>query len=434
MAEDEVELARWTRAFINSLPNSAFAVIEPDFLSGKTEDKNARHLPYKDKSGKVDLPHLRNALARMDQIKPVTKSISADELRARARKKLIPLAKKHLPGSKFAKDKKVEKSEDMEMVTLSTDRPIKMEHIENESTEEFDVYQFELIDNDTYNGVYFSKEAIEHQYKAFKESDFLVSHGMDHSRKMLDQLGHVFDMTLKEEGEKVRAFVKSKVFKKTTAQQQAKILFDQGQANYISGGWKARISFNDDKGRFEVITPELREVSSTPTPAKKDAKLQNVLNSLNPEFTDDAPILEELEMTDDQETPPEPGDGELKEELPPKPTEQSDPDPGLALAQENAAKLEAFEKAQKEQARNLAIEKGVELGLDPTKFEGMEAPEIDRAIRLVNEAVTTALGNVKPDVALGGVPGPTTPEGLEEGSPEMGEHLLKEYFPYYLEG
>jgi hypothetical protein len=64
----ETELAEWTTAYINELPDSSFAYVEPCY--GKTTDnKNARHLPYKDKDGTVDLPHLRNALARVNQIK-----------------------------------------------------------------------------------------------------------------------------------------------------------------------------------------------------------------------------------------------------------------------------------------------------------------------------------------------------------------------------
>ncbi len=84
--------AEWTAAYINDLPDSSFAVIEPAYPE-KTQDKQCRHLPYKDKDGTVDLPHLRNALARMDQIEPVTDSITADELRAKAQKVLIAAAK-----------------------------------------------------------------------------------------------------------------------------------------------------------------------------------------------------------------------------------------------------------------------------------------------------------------------------------------------------
>lgn len=92
--------ARWTRKFINDLPNGAFAVIEPDYSSGKTDNKNCRHLPYKGKDGKVDLAHLRNALARANQIIPVTDSIAADELRKKAKAKLSKIAKGYLKTAK----------------------------------------------------------------------------------------------------------------------------------------------------------------------------------------------------------------------------------------------------------------------------------------------------------------------------------------------
>lgn len=81
-------MAEWTTAYVNNLPDSSFAVIEPAYKSGDTENKSARHLPFKDADGKVDLPHLRNALARVNQIKPVTDSISAEELQERARSTL----------------------------------------------------------------------------------------------------------------------------------------------------------------------------------------------------------------------------------------------------------------------------------------------------------------------------------------------------------
>ena len=97
----EKDLAKkWTTKYINSLPNSAFIIIEPAYKKGKTDNKNARHLPYKDKEGKVDLPHLRNALARCNQIKPVTDSISTESLRSKACSKAQSLAKKHLKKKK----------------------------------------------------------------------------------------------------------------------------------------------------------------------------------------------------------------------------------------------------------------------------------------------------------------------------------------------
>jgi len=85
----------WDTAFINNLPDAAFAIIEPAYLRGETKDKRCRHLPHHkpnvrdpDENSTVDLPHLRNALARCGQIKPVTNSISVEELRERARRHL----------------------------------------------------------------------------------------------------------------------------------------------------------------------------------------------------------------------------------------------------------------------------------------------------------------------------------------------------------
>lgn len=62
--------AEWDTAYINSLPDPCFAYIEPGGSKdeeGKTTPRSLRHFPYKDKDGKIDLPHLRNALARASQ-------------------------------------------------------------------------------------------------------------------------------------------------------------------------------------------------------------------------------------------------------------------------------------------------------------------------------------------------------------------------------
>lgn len=52
----------------NDLPDSAFAYIEPGGkkdAEGKTVPRSKRHLPYKNAQGQIDLPHVRNALARL---------------------------------------------------------------------------------------------------------------------------------------------------------------------------------------------------------------------------------------------------------------------------------------------------------------------------------------------------------------------------------
>ena len=58
-----VDAATWNRAYVRSLPDSAFAIIE------RTQDgRRFRRLPHHDASGALDLPHLCNALARLPQV------------------------------------------------------------------------------------------------------------------------------------------------------------------------------------------------------------------------------------------------------------------------------------------------------------------------------------------------------------------------------
>lgn len=83
--------AEWTTASANDLPDSSFAYIEPGGTKdsdGKTTPRGLRHLPYKNKSGDIDLPHLRNALARLPQtnISPAAKATAKGHLCAAAKK------------------------------------------------------------------------------------------------------------------------------------------------------------------------------------------------------------------------------------------------------------------------------------------------------------------------------------------------------------
>jgi hypothetical protein len=86
--------AKWTTAFVNDLPDNSFAIIMPGGEKddeGKTAPRNLRKLPYKDAQGNVDIPHLRNALARISQVEGVSESAIA-----KARAKLEAAAEKHL--------------------------------------------------------------------------------------------------------------------------------------------------------------------------------------------------------------------------------------------------------------------------------------------------------------------------------------------------
>lgn len=67
----EVELADWTTAKKNDLPDSAFAIILPGGVkdsTGRTVPRSLRKLPYKTTRGTIDKSHLQNALARVNQI------------------------------------------------------------------------------------------------------------------------------------------------------------------------------------------------------------------------------------------------------------------------------------------------------------------------------------------------------------------------------
>lgn len=79
--------AVWTTSYVNNLPDSAFLYVEPGEKDGegKTVPRSKRHLPYKDSSGKVDLAHVRNAIARIPQMKGVS-SGKKSALQERARK------------------------------------------------------------------------------------------------------------------------------------------------------------------------------------------------------------------------------------------------------------------------------------------------------------------------------------------------------------
>lgn len=94
--QELIEEAKWSTAYVNNLPDSAFAVIESGGKKddkGKTVPRTLRHLPYKDATGKVDVPHLRNAWARRKHVKPA--NMSKDAFVKKATAKLRPLLKKY---------------------------------------------------------------------------------------------------------------------------------------------------------------------------------------------------------------------------------------------------------------------------------------------------------------------------------------------------
>lgn len=84
--------ATWSTAYMDDLPDSSFLIIEKGGKKdseGKTTPRSLRHFPVKDKNGKVDLPHLRNALSRIPQ-----SNLSSD-LKAEAERKAKALLAKY---------------------------------------------------------------------------------------------------------------------------------------------------------------------------------------------------------------------------------------------------------------------------------------------------------------------------------------------------
>jgi hypothetical protein len=113
-----IDDAVWSTAYVNNLPDSAFFYIETGGEKdeeGKTKPRSLRHLPYKDETGKVDLPHLRNAIARAPQVKDLAPE-KVKSIQARAQKMLARMQsanKSKMDEADFA-DLEIEDSEIMD--------------------------------------------------------------------------------------------------------------------------------------------------------------------------------------------------------------------------------------------------------------------------------------------------------------------------------
>lgn len=71
------KFAEWSTAMVNTFPDSSFAFIMQGGKKdseGKTVPRSLRKLPYKDANGNIDLAHVRNALARLDQTDGISDS------------------------------------------------------------------------------------------------------------------------------------------------------------------------------------------------------------------------------------------------------------------------------------------------------------------------------------------------------------------------
>lgn len=68
-------MAEWDNAYVNDLPDTAFLLIAPGGhkdREGKTLPRTLRFFPVRNAAGSIDVPHLRNALARISQASTLT--------------------------------------------------------------------------------------------------------------------------------------------------------------------------------------------------------------------------------------------------------------------------------------------------------------------------------------------------------------------------
>ena len=97
-----VAKAEWSTAYVNSLPDTAFFYIAPGGEkddTGRTTPRSLRKLPYRDEGGDIDLPHLRNALARLGQTD--MPQAAQDRIRREARRLLEDAVGKSVIKAKY---------------------------------------------------------------------------------------------------------------------------------------------------------------------------------------------------------------------------------------------------------------------------------------------------------------------------------------------
>lgn len=88
------ENARWSTAYKNSLPDSAFFYVDEPCVNrrdaqGRSHPLGCRHFPYKDRQGKISLSHVRNAISRAPQSNlplRVQREVQAEARRVLARR------------------------------------------------------------------------------------------------------------------------------------------------------------------------------------------------------------------------------------------------------------------------------------------------------------------------------------------------------------
>jgi len=110
------ERAVWSTAYINNLPDSAFLYIESGGSKddqGKTTPRELRHFPVHDDTGKLDMPHLRNAMSRIPQ-SDLPQAVK-DRVMAKAQRLMDSANRSELPEAFEQRGTDLWPDEDMEL-------------------------------------------------------------------------------------------------------------------------------------------------------------------------------------------------------------------------------------------------------------------------------------------------------------------------------
>ena len=319
-----------------------------------------------------------------------------------------------------------------EMIRLSMDRPSVIELVEDNAESDTYKIKFELMDVGTYNMFNFNEENLDFMVKEFEQDgNGVVSHGLDHSWKTLEQLGKVFKIVKEGEGKNAKVFAFSELYKETDAQKQAHILFKQGLLKFVSGGWfPSSYKWNEETETIDITNPKLREISSTPMPAKQDAKAREVLQSLN-----HSPKIENKEkneidlskedtiMSEETQTEPSTEGQEVSEQVAKL----------TALQNEYKASIEANNKFMAEMKakadadhRISLMERAKELGLSAETFTDVSNDAIEVSLKVAKEVQVSELQKREPVNLFGG-------EGhaqFADGSPEMVDYVAKTFYGF----
>jgi len=176
---ETVSKIKWSTKYINDLPDSAFLHIESGGKKdseGKTVPRALRHFPVRDHNGKLDAPHLRNALSRIPQSK-LPQSVK-DKTAAKARRLLASVQKMEMPELPSDLPKTLLQDTQIQLLKYETKPPV-----DDEDEEERYVLGVVLVPNEVDSqGDIYSEEEVRKAAHFFMEFSPVL--GLMHERTL----------------------------------------------------------------------------------------------------------------------------------------------------------------------------------------------------------------------------------------------------------